>query len=443
MKYALTHCYTDHNKGDAAIIVSTTQLIRNSDSSAEINMFSTFGPNDSQFKNEHEFISKYADNMYPGMFYQPRPLFAGSDKSRVIHLLWIFIKFMLLLVTSNNIVQKILFNKLERQGIEVFLDSDVIISKGGSYITSQNTSVRQCISLFTMLYPFFLAKRYNKKMFIFSQSLGPVVGSLNQWLTKKALSGIEKIFLREDACLKNYSEVKALSDYVEMEIIPDTAFYLTSEVEQSKHDVKIKEDKFNVGLTLVDHAFKYISTQKEKCEKIENYKLSIVKNIEYLIENHDAYIHIFPQVISDNSHLGHSDVRISLEIEEICKNLGYGDRVKYHAGDYNPMQLKEMYKLMKIFIGTRLHSVIFSLSVNVPSINIAYHGTKSQGILSAIDGFEMNVIEIDSITPEILIGKTKSLLDNRKSLKNKLLVENVRLKSQLEQAIKYVVDASR
>jgi colanic acid/amylovoran biosynthesis protein len=443
MKYALTHCYTDHNKGDAAIIISTTQLIRQQDSSAEINMFSTFGPNDSQFKQEHEFVSQYADNMYPGMFYQPRPVIGGSDKSRAIHLVWIFIKFMLLLVTSNRFVQKLFFTKLEREGIKEFLESDVVISKGGSYITSQNTSPRQCISLFTMLYPFFLAKRYNKKMFIFSQSLGPVVGSFNQWLTKNALSGIEKVFLRENVCLNSYDEIKALADHVDMEVIPDTAFFLINESVHSKHNVKIEEDKFNVGFTLVDHAFKYISTQKEKNEKIDNYKQSIIESIKYLIENNDAYIHIFPQVISENSHLGHSDVRISMEIEAKCKELGYGSRVKYHAGDYNPMQLREMYRLMEIFIGTRLHSVIFSLSVNVPSINIAYHGTKSQGILGAIEGFEKNVIEIDDITPAMLIGKTKLLLDDRALLKTKLLSENVRLKSRLQQAIKYVVDASR
>jgi colanic acid/amylovoran biosynthesis protein len=443
MKYALTHCYTDKNKGDAAIIIATTQLIRQQDRSAEINMFSTFGPNDSQFKKEHRFISKYANNMYPGMFYQPRPLLAGSDKSRVIHLTWIFMKFMLLLATSNRLVQKIFFNKLEREGIKDFLDSDVIISKGGSYITSQNTSPRQCVSLFTMLYPFFLAKRYNKKMFIFSQSLGPVVGSLNQWLTRKALSGIEKIFLREDTCLKNYSEIKALSHYVDMEVIPDTAFFLKSDSTHSNHDVNIDVDKFNVGMTLVDHAFKYISNKIEKIEKIENYKRSIIENIKHLIESQDAYIHIFPQVISENSHLGHSDVKISKEIEEKCKELGYGSRVKYHVGDYNPMQLREMYRLMKIFIGTRLHSVIFSLSVNVPSINIAYHGTKSQGILKAIKGFENNVINIDIITPELLISKTNTLCDDRELLKNNLLIENIRLRGQLENAIKSVFNSIR
>ncbi len=443
MKYSLTHCYTDHNKGDAAIIISTTQLIRKFDSSASINMFSTFGPNDEQFKNEHEFVGKYSDKMYPGMFYQPRPVIGSSDKSRMLHFLWLIVKFSILLAITNEKVLKLFFTTLELDGIKDFLNSDVIISKGGSYITSQNKSIRQSISLFTMLYPFFLAKRYRKKMFIFSQSLGPVRGSFNQWMTKKALSGIEKVFLREDVCLKSYPEINQLSKLVDMSIIPDSAFYMNNEDKYSSHDVLIDESKFNVGMTLVDHAFKYIPTLEEKQQKIQSYKNSIVDTIIYLIETNDAYVNIFPQVISDNSHLGHSDVRISREVTKLLQVKGYSGRVTYHEGDYNPMQLREMYKLMDVFIGTRLHSVIFSLSLNVPSINIAYHGTKSQGILKAISGFEKHVVTIDDITPEKLISMSKSLCDNKSELKEILYRENVRLKSNLEEAMKEIMELTK
>ena len=216
MKYSLTHCYTDHNKGDAAIIVSTVQLIKELDANAEINMFSTFGPTDDQFKKEHDFIKTFASGLYPGLFYQPRPLFSSSDASRLLHFIWISFKFSVLMLTKNRKILKLFFSKLEINGISKFMESDVILSKGGSYITTQNKSVRQSLSLITMLYPFLLAKRYKKKMYIFSQSLGPVIGAHNQWLMKKALSGIEKIYLRESTCLERYNEVQDLKKMVPM-----------------------------------------------------------------------------------------------------------------------------------------------------------------------------------------------------------------------------------
>ena len=159
MKCSLTHIYTDKNKGDAAIIVSTIKLIKSVYKDAEINLFSTFGENDRQFKREHEFVKQYANNIYPGLFYQPIPSINGIELSRVFSLLWIFFKFTLLLITKNITLLSLFFSKKEIEGIKTFMSSEIIISKGGSYITTQNKSLRQTISLISMLYPFFLSKR--------------------------------------------------------------------------------------------------------------------------------------------------------------------------------------------------------------------------------------------------------------------------------------------
>ena len=440
MKFALTHCYTDQNKGDAAIITATTQLIRKLDTKSEIIMYSTFGPNDKKFHEEHEFVGGFADKLFPGMFYQPEPVIGQNDKSRIVHFAWILAKFSILLLFRNKTILSLFFTKLELEGIKEFLSSDIIVSKGGSYITTQNKSLRQTLTLITMLYPFFLSKRYGKKIVIFSQSLGPVNGRFNQWLMRKALSNISKIFLREDTCLKQYKEVADLKSKVDISIIPDSAFYIHNEEVKSSHDIHFEKEAFNVGMTIVDHAYKYIEDEHTKNLKIEEYKTSIISSIEFMIKKYDAYVHIFPQVIVANSHKGHNDVRISREIEKICEEKGYGKRVKYHFGDFNPMQLRAMYDSMSIFIGTRLHSVIFSLSQNVPSINIAYHGTKSQGIMKSLEGFSDYVMSIDDITPELLIKKISALVDERQELVSSLERQNVQLKLHLENAMKEVIE---
>jgi colanic acid/amylovoran biosynthesis protein len=439
MKFALTHCYTDKNKGDAAIIVSTTQLIRELDPNAEINMFSTFGPNDKQFKEEQKFISKFSANLFPGLFYQPQPIFMGKDFSRLFHFSWIFIKFSALLLTKNKYILKLFFSNAELKGIASFLSSDVVVSKGGSYITAQNSTIRQSFSLIHMLYPFILSKRFGKKIVIFSQSLGPVKGRFNRWLLRTSLSDVETIYLREKLCLKKYQEIKELSKKVSTKFIPDSAFYLKDEYGLAEHGVTIDKSSLNIGFTIVDHAFKYIKEDAIKNQKIESYKQSLINTIEYLVKDRGAKIHIFPQVIADNSHLGHNDVRISKEIEGICHKNGMRESVTYHFGDYNPMQLRNMYSSMDVFIGTRLHSVIFSLSQNVPSINIAYHGTKSQGILNSIDGFSEFVLPIDDIDTNKLKTSVVTLLNKRKLLRETLIKENKRLCAELEKAMSEVI----
>lgn len=439
MKYALTHCYTDQNKGDAAIIVATTQLLRRLDAEAEIAMFSTYGPNDKKFKTEHEFISKFADSIHPGMFYQPQPMLLGLDVSRILHFGWITFKFLMLLISRNKYFLRLFFSKVEITGISEFLLSDVIISKGGSYITTQNKSLRQSFSLITMLYPFILAKRYGKKMVIFSQSLGPVKGKVNQLLMKYSLSSLSKIYLREAECMKEYAEIAELQSLVDISIIPDTAFCLEAVSNYAIHDVIIDKQDMNIGLTIVDHAFKYIENNDEKLKRIDCYKQAILDLIDHVVKKFDAKVHIFPQVIVANSHLGHNDVRISKEIESICHSKGLAGSVKYHFKDYNPMQLRIMYSEMDLFIGTRLHSVIFSLSQCVPSINISYHGTKSRGILGAITGFENNVISIDDISTQVLIEKFETLMAGRDELIDVLEVENKRLILELDNAMNEVI----
>ena len=91
---------------------------------------------------------------------------------------------------------------------------------------------------------------------------------------------------------------------------------------------------------------------------------------------------------------------------------------------------------MGIFIGTRLHSVIFSLSVGTPSINIAYHGTKSQGILAGIRDLEKYVIDINTINEEILLDGIKDLLINKDKIKQDLTDDISTMKNTLEDAMK-------
>lgn len=440
MKYSLTHCYTDKNKGDAAIIIATVQLIKNIDKDAEINMFSTYGINDTRFITDHKIIKDYANKLYPGCFHDPKPLWKDSDKSRILSFILIFIKSILLLITHNNTFLSLFFKKQEIEAINSFIDSDVIISKGGSYLTTQNTSMRQTLSLVRMLYPFIIASRYNKKIYIFSQSLGPVVGKFNQWLFKHALKNVDAIYLRESLCLDEYTSVQSLCENVRCKVIPDTAFYLQSGIDNNT-SVTINTEEYNIGYTLVDHAFKYVASDNERNEKISEYKKSIIDSMQYLIENKNAVVHIFPQVLVDNSFQGHNDMKISQEIKDHFTGTDYENKVHFYNQNLSPIELRSLYSKMKIFIGTRLHSVIFSLTVHVPSINISYHGTKSQGILSGISGFEKFVIDIDNISSDKLIMAIKDLIKDRDKLSEILKSEVQNINLQLKNAMEEIIFA--
>ena len=56
MKYCLIHCYSDLNKGDLGIILSTVERIRLYDDQATINSISTYGEHDVRYINDHEIL---------------------------------------------------------------------------------------------------------------------------------------------------------------------------------------------------------------------------------------------------------------------------------------------------------------------------------------------------------------------------------------------------
>lgn len=439
MKFMLTHCYTDSNKGDAGIIIATTQLIKDAFENAEVNFMSTYSEHDEQYKTEHTIINNYSQNTYPNVFGEPVKAQSLGEFSRLLSFMSGLFKALLVLISSNSHFLRIFLSKNEIEGIKEFLNSDVVISKGGSFLYSEDHSIRQSLSLIRMLYPFWLAKRYNKKIVIFSQSLGPVNGSFNKLIFRLSLKDIQHIYLRESLCLDKYNEVKNLAESVGFSIIPDSAFYMKDNNEAASfvNFSNIDNCKMNIGLTIVDHDFKYIKCAKERDEKRESYKDSIIKFIEYAYNNYNANINIFSQVRALNSHLGHSDVLISREIEKHFFQTPIS--VVYHDDNWTPLELREFYKRMDVFVGTRLHSVIFSLSVSTPVINIAYHGTKSQGIFANIPGIESYVVDINNINSEKIISLFEKILNDKVNIKSDISHNIEVIREKLLLAMKTVI----
>lgn len=72
---------------------------------------------------------------------------------------------------------------------------------------------------------------------------------------------------------------------------------------------------------------------------------------------------------------------------------------------------------MDYFIATRLHSSIFAIGEGVPSLVIAYHGTKAQGIFHNIDLDEWVVNDYETDLSFCLTRWLKNLIKKNWYLK--------------------------
>lgn len=398
MKYSILNCWTDYNRGDLGIMISTINEIREQDPEAKIIGVSCFSKHDSSFYHCHDILRNYVDNLYPAIFglllvkigkYNSKSKFAKS-------FLAVFetIRMVLSIILPKS-ASEIMLYKFERETLFAIKGCDISIAKGGSVFTNNGT-FRSKFSLFRMCAFYFLLNKYGYPYYILGQSFGPVHGKIPTWLVNKVIKNSEKVFLRETICKEKYNNIKFPENKTGFS--NDTAFVL----EQKKINVgSINENNFNIGITV-----------RPAGEKNQQYITSLKDTIMYLVDKYDAVIHIFRQVSGEDE----PDDMMAKKLYESLSDY-HKKNVIIHVDNYTPQELKYLYGLMKLFIGTRLHSTIFALGAGTPSIALVYHGTKAQGIFKNLQLSEFVVTDVNS---QNIIKKCDYILENQSEIKKKV-----------------------
>jgi len=128
--------------------------------------------------------------------------------------------------------------------------------------------------------------------------------------------------------------------------------------------------------------------------------------IDYLIQNFNARVFFLPQTLDVR------DITTMIHIFKLVKNKR---KIKVITEDYTPLELMILVRHMDLFIGTRMHSNIFALMANVPTIAIAYEH-KAYGIMKMM-GLEKWVVDINEIDEYKLVSKIEELYKQRFKIK--------------------------
>ena len=393
MKYALINCYSDNNRGDLAIIIATIKLLKEHDQKADIAGVSTYNASDPLYSSEHKILNDYIP-VLPSIYGVVNIGKSHSTLLKIIRFFYDTIRIFISMLLPKKIV-KIMYSSKERTTIELISNSDYVISKGGSFICSDH-SIRSQIALIRLLYIFILCIKLGKPPFILCQSIGPYKGFITRFLTNFVLSRCSAVVLREDVCTDSFDYIKLPNiSYVSTDI----AFF--AENIELPTNLIIPPDRMSIGITI----------KNVEDNLNEDYINMFVDTIKYCVSRYNAKIYIFPHVTIDN------DIDNSFEV---YKKLP--DAVKQHvvvfAEDYHALHLKNIYKKMTFFIGTRLHSTIFALSENVPSICITYHGTKALGVFKTLG---MNEYVLIRYSGRELINVFDKLIENNLKIKDDLI----------------------
>lgn len=409
-KILITNAWSWYNKGDAAIVITMADALRKYIPAAEICILSHTTEID-RLKYKKYGIKVLEGLRFPKSNKRWRVAKGLDMFSRLCrHSLWA--------ISYRFLNKDIKYLKGEEVKIlEEYANADIIISCGGEVIWGGS------LYIFFNLYEIFLGKLLGKPVVIYSQSLGPFRGVISKILAKFFLNKADLITLREEISLR-YLQMIGVNK-LSIFITADSAFLLQPILPQKSKELLMKEginlQKTHVGITLRHWIFPNSINPEAK---FKAYITEISKIVDFLIEKLNSTVIFFPQVMVPNSEF--EDDKIVAQ--EVFKGVTHKESFKILVKDYAPEELKGMIGQMDLFIGTRMHSNIFSTSMCVPTVAIGYRH-KTEGIMKTL-GLEEYVCNINNLKFKDVSKKIKEAWINKEKIKENLKTEIKNMRHQ-------------
>lgn len=398
----------DTNRGDQALIWETVTLAKQAGFDGRYFMLAD--PDKSK-QSEAERIDSI-DLILP----HPSTHFKKNNNisyGKTLKLKWAFISlidciraFAVLFAPLRPVV-KLLGGKKIKASIEAFKRADAAFVKGGGFLHAYGGIV-STYTVFYQLYHIMLALSMGKDVYVMPNSYGPFMGPGSAWLVKKVLGKCKVITARESISKESLEQATGVT----AQLFPDLAFYLEPCAELSSGQLdKLSQIPFGekkcVALTMRPYRF---PRSADPLAEYDKYKNTLCEFVRYL--SREGYHPVLIEhTYADNEH--EQDMSC---INDVAALLGDScEYTVYSDLSLTCRQLKYVYSKFDYIVGTRFHSVIFSVASGVPAVAITYGGNKGQGIMKDI-GIDSLAVSIEDLTLSVLKERFEYLVQNRESV---------------------------
>lgn len=282
--------------------------------------------------------------------------------------------------------------------------SDMLISGGGSLLQDKTSSR----SIWYYLLIMKLAKRYKKKVFVYSNGVGPINKIFNRNITRRVLNKVDYITLRDK---DSYDFIKSIGvNNPNIKVLSDPVFNLKEASDESvRKKFDINEDAVLVSIR------SWIDDEKLIAE--------LSKFLNYLIDEGKNIVFMPMQTPRDTT--------IS---EKIAANLKSS---KIINEKYPVEILMSLMKNANFIVAMRLHAMIYAIHQNVPFIGLSYD-PKTETLLKDFD--ESINIDVDAINYDDLLKAYKYIKDNREAFISNLSAINEENKKKAIEASKLALE---
>jgi colanic acid/amylovoran biosynthesis protein len=271
-------------------------------------------------------------------------------------------------------------------------DTDVVIPVGGGYLRGKK-GFTSTVELALLLHLLVISKMLGKPVILHSQSIGPFGNRLQAVMASKVLRRVDLIIAREDITTEILESLGVTANVVRS---VDAGFVFqpagTSDLRQR---LNISDDSLVIGIT--------VRQWLDKAGQ-DRYEQAVAEFADAMIDLHQAHVVFIPQVTSEY----HND-------DDRVASHRVASRMRRQAlvvtAKHDHRATKVLYGGLNVLVGTRFHSVIFSLTSMVPALAIEYEH-KTSGIMRDL-GLDEWVLDIREVTGDKLIDRFESMLEHR------------------------------
>lgn len=417
-KYIIIPGSSDLNRGDQALAWETKEIANGAGFNGAFSLVAE--QSEPVFQSEKEGYNILTPVLeHPSRFFQ--------SKENINYNLWIKIKWGMVAVYDllislglltkfgRNFYRKVSKNNNKKNTLIEFEEAQAIFMKGGGLIQSHG-GLLSTYATYYRVYHILFAQSLKKDVYIMPNSFGPFEGPFVKKIVKKAFHGCKFISVREE---KSHQVVKKELK-MNFPVYPDLAFYLKAE-EITKRELFLKYDipfdAITVAITMRPYRFPNAENPEKSYSKFKSEMASLIDALS---------IKGYLPVIIEHTHAITTHENDGETIQEVLKLVKNDTKYKFISNpNINCRQLKSVYKHCNYIIGTRFHSLIFSLSEYVPGIAISYDGYKSIGIMKDME-LEEYVVDIGDVTKDKLEEMFKSVIENEEEIKERIRVYKIK-----------------